>query len=147
MMNISSPGLPATRREFLAQNALGIGGFALAWLLNQEQAAAAPHIPRSGPAYDDSGRQVARYDKIHLFSLALGKEKFSEQRTIQPGREVRVLESPFGRVGLSVCYDLRFPELYRAMQDVDIIVVPAAVEHFGRLRAHFTRATAHFLKS
>ena len=52
MINISSPGLPATRREFLAQNALGIGGFALAWLLNQERATAAPHIPRSGPSYN-----------------------------------------------------------------------------------------------
>jgi predicted amidohydrolase len=84
-------------------------------------------------AYDDSGRQVARYDKIHLFSLALGKEKFSEQRTIHPGKEVKVLDSPFGRIGLSVCYDLRFPELYRAMQDVDIIVVPAAfTETTGR---------------
>jgi nitrilase len=83
--------------------------------------------------YDDSGRQAARYDKIHLFSLALGKEKFSEQRTIQPGREVRVVDSPFGRIGLSVCYDVRFPELYRAMQDVDIIVVPAAfTETTGR---------------
>jgi deaminated glutathione amidase len=84
-------------------------------------------------AYDDGGKQVARYDKIHLFSLALGKEKFSELRTIQPGRDVRVLESPFGRIGLSVCYDLRFPELYRAMQDADIIVVPAAfTETTGR---------------
>jgi nitrilase len=84
-------------------------------------------------AYDDSGKQVARYDKIHLFSLALGKEKFSEQRTIHPGKEVKVLDSPFGRIGLSVCYDLRFPELYRAMQDVDIIVVPAAfTETTGR---------------
>jgi nitrilase len=84
-------------------------------------------------AYDDSGKQVARYDKIHLFSLALGKEKFSEQRTIHPGQEVKVLDSPFGRIGLSVCYDLRFPELYRAMQDVDIIVVPAAfTETTGR---------------
>ena len=84
-------------------------------------------------AYDDGGRQVARYDKIHLFSLALGKEKFSEERTVQPGRAVRVLDSPFGRIGLSVCYDLRFPELYRAMQDVDLIVVPAAfTETTGR---------------
>jgi nitrilase len=83
--------------------------------------------------YDDGGRQVARYDKIHLFSLNLGAEQFSEERTIEPGREVKTVDTPFGRIGLSVCYDLRFPELYRAMGRTDIIVVPAAfTETTGR---------------
>jgi len=83
--------------------------------------------------YDDSGTRVARYDKIHLFSLDLGQERFSEERTIQPGSEVKVVDSPLGRIGLSVCYDLRFPELYRAMGEVDIIVVPSAfTETTGR---------------
>jgi len=76
--------------------------------------------------YDDKGKQVARYDKIHLFGLDLGNEKFREQDTIEPGDKVVVVETPFGRLGLSVCYDLRFPELYRAMGEVDIIVVPSA---------------------
>jgi nitrilase len=76
--------------------------------------------------YDDHGRQVARYDKIHLFGFDMGEEHYSEERTIQPGSAVQVVESPFGRIGLSICYDLRFPELYRAMKDVDIIVVPSA---------------------
>ena len=76
--------------------------------------------------YDDKGKQVARYDKIHLFGFDMGKEHYSEQRTIEPGREVKVVDSPFGRLGLSICYDLRFPELYRAMKDVDIILVPSA---------------------
>jgi nitrilase len=83
--------------------------------------------------YDEGGRQVARYDKIHLFSLDLGQERFSEERTIQPGKDVKVVDTPFGRVGLSVCYDLRFPELYRAMQDVDLILIPSAfTETTGR---------------
>jgi nitrilase len=83
--------------------------------------------------YDDQGKLVARYDKIHLFSLDLGQEKFSEERTIHAGKDVKVIDSPFGRIGLSVCYDLRFPELYRAMKDVDIIVVPSAfTETTGR---------------
>jgi predicted amidohydrolase len=83
--------------------------------------------------YDDTGRQVARYDKIHLFSLSMGDDKFSESPTNHPGQDVKVAESPFGRIGLSVCYDLRFPELYRAMGTVDIIVVPAAfTEKTGR---------------
>ena len=76
--------------------------------------------------FDNGGKQVARYDKIHLFNLALGTENFSEERTIEPGNRVVVLDSPFGRIGLSICYDLRFPELYRAMGDVDIILVPSA---------------------
>ena len=76
--------------------------------------------------FDDKGRQVARYDKIHLFGLDLGNEHYREEATIQPGNSVVVVDSPFGRLGLSICYDLRFPELYRAMGDVDIILVPAA---------------------
>ena len=76
--------------------------------------------------YDDKGELVARYDKIHLFGLDLGNEHFHEETTIEPGGEVVVANSPFGRLGLSVCYDLRFPELYRAMKEVDIILVPSA---------------------
>jgi predicted amidohydrolase len=76
--------------------------------------------------YDDKGKQVARYDKIHLFGLDLGNEHYREETTIKPGHEVVAVESPFGRIGLSICYDLRFPELYRAMGDINIIVVPAA---------------------
>ncbi len=76
--------------------------------------------------YDDKGKQVARYDKIHLFGLDLGNERYREEETIEPGDKVVVVETPFGRLGLSICYDLRFPELYRAMGDVDVIVVPAA---------------------
>jgi nitrilase len=76
--------------------------------------------------FDDQGKQVARYDKIHLFNLSLGNESYDEARTIEPGNQVVVVESPFGRIGLAVCYDLRFPELFRAMKNVDIIVLPAA---------------------
>jgi len=76
--------------------------------------------------YDDKGIQVARYDKIHLFGLDLGTEHYHEENTIEPGDSVVVVNTPYGKIGLSICYDLRFPELYRAMGDVDMIVVPAA---------------------
>ncbi len=76
--------------------------------------------------YNDQGEQVARYDKIHLFGLDLGNEHYHEEKTIESGDAIKVVDTPFGKIGLSVCYDLRFPELYRAMQDVNIIVVPAA---------------------
>ncbi|MDO9013010.1 MAG: carbon-nitrogen hydrolase family protein [Gallionella sp.] len=76
--------------------------------------------------FDEQGAQVARYDKIHLFNLSLGNESYDEAMTIEPGNQVVVVDSPFGRIGLAVCYDLRFPELFRAMKNVDIIVLPAA---------------------
>lgn len=76
--------------------------------------------------YDKFGKRVARYDKIHLFSLSIGQDQFNEARSIEAGNRVEVVASPYGRIGLSICYDLRFPELYRAMGDVDIIVIPSA---------------------
>jgi len=79
--------------------------------------------------FDDAGRRVARYDKIHLFGFTRGTERYNESQTIEPGGEVVAFDSPVGRVGLSICYDLRFPELYRAMGPVDLLVVPAAFTH------------------
>lgn len=76
--------------------------------------------------FDEHGKQVARYDKIHLFNLDLGNEHYHEGKTIEAGDKVVVVDSPFGRIGLAVCYDLRFPELFRAMKDVDIFVLPSA---------------------
>ena len=106
------------------------------WLVGCSVPMSAPSegkVYNSCQVYDDEGRMVARYDKIHLFNLDLGNERFAEEGTLEAGRQVKVVDSPFGRIGLSVCYDLRFPELYRAMKDVDIIVVPAAfTETTGR---------------
>ncbi len=90
-------------------------------------AASAPDkVLNSCLVYDDQGKQVARYDKIHLFNLELGNERYDEAKTIESGNQVVVVDSPFGRIGLAVCYDLRFPELFRAMKEVNIIVLPAA---------------------
>lgn len=86
--------------------------------------------------YDNQGKRVTRYDKIHLFSFTRGDESYDEARTIVHGKEVGTFEAPFGRVGLSVCYDLRFPELYRAMGDCMLMVVPAAFTHTTG-RAHW----------
>jgi nitrilase len=77
------------------------------------------------------GTLAARYDKVHLFGLKRGDQRFDESATIQPGRTPTVADvaGPDGapwRVGLSVCYDLRFPEYYRALGTVDLIVVPSA---------------------
>lgn len=83
--------------------------------------------------FDDGGRPVARYDKIHLFGFSRGDEHYDERATIEAGDRVAVFDSPAGRVGLAICYDLRFPELFRAMGAVDLIVLPAAfTETTGR---------------
>lgn len=76
--------------------------------------------------FDPNGKLAARYDKIHLFNLDLGNEHYHEDDTIEAGDGIVVLETPLGTIGLSICYDLRFPELYRAMGSVDLIVVPSA---------------------
>jgi nitrilase len=76
--------------------------------------------------FDPGGRRTARYDKIHLFAFNQGDEHYDEGRTIEPGTEPVAFDAPCGRVALSVCYDLRFPELYRQFRDLALIVVPSA---------------------
>ena len=80
--------------------------------------------------YNDQGVRVARYDKIHLFDVSLPEadERYEESATIEAGGDPVVVDSPFGRLGILVCYDLRFPELVRHMVDsgVELLAVPAA---------------------
>lgn len=76
--------------------------------------------------YGPDGARVARYDKIHLFGLNRGDENFDESATIEAGSTPTVCDAQDWRIGLSVCYDLRFPELYRALLPADLIVVPSA---------------------
>jgi len=76
--------------------------------------------------FDEAGRRVARYDKMHLFKLDLGERRFDESRTIEPGSAPVAVQTPFGRLGLSVCYDVRFPEFYRSLDRIDAWLVPSA---------------------
>lgn len=77
--------------------------------------------------YDDQGRRVARYDKMHLFQFdGAGGERYNEARTLEAGEQPLAIESPFGRLALSVCYDVRFPELYRGLGEFDAMFVPSA---------------------
>lgn len=80
--------------------------------------------------YNERGQRVARYDKIHMFDVQVvgSDERYTESETIEPGGEIKVVATPFGRLGLAICYDLRFPELFRAMldQDLEMIAVPSA---------------------
>ena len=81
--------------------------------------------------YTPTGELAARYDKIHLFDVSVGpggNETYSESNTMVAGDKVVVATTPLGRIGMSVCYDLRFPELYRLMsaRGADMITVPSA---------------------
>ena len=112
-------------QEFLSETARKYG----IWIVGGSiplEASSPNKVLNSCLVFDETGAQVARYDKIHLFNLELGNEKYQEANTIEPGNQVIVVDSPFGRIGLAVCYDLRFPELFRAMKGVDIIVLPSA---------------------
>src|SRR5580704_13669585 len=81
-------------------------------------------------AFDADGRQVARYDKIHLFDVDIpGRaESYRESAHVAPGSRIEVIDTPAGRLGLSVCYDVRFPELYRQLSaaGAQLLVVPSA---------------------
>jgi Predicted amidohydrolase len=80
--------------------------------------------------FDDQGRFVARYDKIHLFDVDLPdrEERYRESATIAAGNAPTVVSTPFGHIGLAVCYDVRFPELFRHLQaqGAEILCLPAA---------------------
>lgn len=80
--------------------------------------------------YDDKGEVKAHYDKAHLFDVHIYQsgENYNESETIEPGDEIVVVDTPFGKVGLAICYDLRFPEMFRSMADlgVEIIAIPSA---------------------
>jgi len=90
-------------------------------------AAPQPHQMRNSClVFNDGGDCVARYDKIHLFGFKKGEESYNEAAFIEPGDTPLAVATPFGRIALSICYDLRFPELYRALSPVDLILVPAA---------------------
>ncbi len=83
--------------------------------------------------FDPQGRMAARYDKLHLFSFQDGARSLDESRTMVAGRQCVAADTDVGRVGLSICYDVRFPELYRALGEVDLLLVPSAfTETTGR---------------
>jgi nitrilase len=90
----------------------------------------AGRIRSSCLVFNDRGERVARYDKLHLFDVNVpgADERYTESSTIEPGDDIIVLDTPFGRLGVAVCYDLRFPEMFRQMLDsgMELLALPAA---------------------
>jgi predicted amidohydrolase len=119
-------------QDFLAATALKHG----IWLIGGSlplEASTPDKMLNSSLVYNPQGERVARYDKIHLFGFQKGKERYNESATIEAGNQPVAFDTPFGRVGVTICYDIRFPELYRALGEVDLMVIPAAfTETTGR---------------
>jgi deaminated glutathione amidase len=104
------------------------------WLVGGTVPLASPEprrVRNSCLVHGPDGTLLARYDKVHLFGFNRGTERFDESATIAPARTPVVFDLPADggaalRVGLSVCYDLRFPEYYRALGACDLVLVPSA---------------------
>lgn len=89
-------------------------------------------VSNSQLIYTNEGECIARYDKIHLFdAVVTSDEAYQESDNTQSGNELIVVDAPCGKLGASICYDLRFPELYQALRQrgAELIVVPAAFTH------------------
>jgi predicted amidohydrolase len=116
-------------QDFLAGSARELGLWVVGGTLPLE-AADDGHVRNTTLVYSPGGECVARYDKIHLFRFDNGREKYDEARVIEPGAEpvafdVAARDGETWRIGLTVCYDLRFPELYRRLA-ADVLLVPSA---------------------
>lgn len=115
-------------QDFLAQQARRNG----VWLIGGTVALAGRNPDKLRAAclvYDDRGERVARYDKMHLFDVNLENgEQYHESNVFEAGEEVVVVDTPAGRIGLAVCYDLRFPELFRRLIDAgaQAFAIPSA---------------------
>jgi predicted amidohydrolase len=122
-------------QDFLAETAHRHGIWLIAGSLPLA-ATSTGKMKNSCVVYSPAGERVARYDKIHLFAFTKGSESYDEASFIEAGRQLVAVDTPSARIGLSICYDLRFPELYRALgkeKPLDLIVVPAAfTETTGR---------------
>ncbi len=116
-------------QSFLGATARDLGLWILAGTVNL-RVDSTDRVANASLLFDAQGRRVARYDKIHLFDVAIpGRdEQYRESRHVMPGDRIVVVDTPVGRAGLSVCYDVRFPELYRALvaQGADWLAVPSA---------------------
>jgi deaminated glutathione amidase len=116
-------------QSWLALSALELG----IWIVGGTipvRTADSGRVAAASLVYDDRGRLQRRYDKMHLFDVDLpgGQENYRESATILPGESPVVVETPLGKMGLAVCYDMRFPELFRLMvaQGATSVSVPSA---------------------
>jgi nitrilase len=129
LLGLAEPDGDGQLQRFLAQMATRYG----IWLVGGTipLRTTDPQRIRAGALiYNSQGDRVARYDKLHLFDVVLPDvdERYEESATIEPGEQSPIIDTPFGRLGVLVCYDLRFPEAARRMLDsgLEILALPAA---------------------
>jgi nitrilase len=117
-------------QAFLGRSARDLGLWIVAGTIPLRVQGVPGRVAAASLVFDDRGRCVARYDKIHLFDVDLPdrEERYRESATIAPGAEPVVVSTPFGRLGLAVCYDVRFPELFRILsaKGAEILTLPSA---------------------
>ncbi len=116
-------------QEFLAATAERYG----LWIVSGSMPLVSPQIAAERvyggcPVYDSKGVVRALYRKIHLFDVDVGEESYRESHSMYPGEEIVAVDAPCGRIGLTICYDLRFPEMFRRLVDdgATVFTVPAA---------------------
>lgn len=128
-----SQGEPVIR-SFLARQAKTLGmwivGGSLPLARRPEGSAIQNRVRAACLVFDDHGQEVARYDKIHLFDAVVEDShgQYRESDTFEPGDQVVTVDTPVGKLGLAICYDLRFPELFRLLreQGADWVCLPSA---------------------
>jgi predicted amidohydrolase len=147
---IQEPSGDGPIQRFLADSARELGLWLVGGTLplalgpaGSNEPASADRVYNSSLVYSPAGEQVCRYDKIHLFRFDNGRERYDESAVLRAGRTPATFDLPSRdgqrwRVGLSICYDLRFPELYRryAVQGAHLLLVPSAFTH-GTGQAHW----------
>jgi deaminated glutathione amidase len=117
-------------QQFLSSTAKELGIWIVGGTIPLRIASEPNRVAAACLVFDDQGQTVARYDKIHLFDVDLPErnERYRESASIAPGAQPTVIDTAVGKLGLAVCYDVRFPELFRLMQmrGAEILSVPAA---------------------
>jgi deaminated glutathione amidase len=117
-------------QEFLSATAKELGMWIVGGTIPLRMQNEPNRVAAACLVFDDQGRRVGRYDKMHLFDVDLPdrNERYRESASIAPGPAPAVIDTPVGRMGLAVCYDVRFPELFRLMQiqGAEVLSIPAA---------------------
>ncbi len=115
-------------QNFLSDHAARLG----IWIVGGAIPIACEHsqkVHATSIVFNDQGLIVGRYDKVHLFDARVSKhEAYQESNTVEPGNTLTVIDTPVGKLGMSICYDIRFPALYTQLRDMgaEILTIPAA---------------------
>jgi deaminated glutathione amidase len=127
---VAEPGGEGPIQAFLGHSARELGMWIVGGTIPIRDEAAPGRVAAACLVFDERGRCIARYDKIHLFDVDIPgrEERYRESATVVPGVQPMVTTTPLGRLGMAVCYDVRFPELFRVLQSqgAEVFSLPSA---------------------